>query len=191
MSSVARASHAPRVLCAASPFYETVPAGDVAAALAAGVASAGGRPRSLVLELEADGIGLALAPGPSGARRSAGAPARDLEAAIATAVLERPHVPDLLIGSALCSVSIDVVDDSTLEESVCAEIVGSTAEFGVSCVILGDCIERDAAYRLLRTGVRAITPLGHPGRSCERARLTCRDDLERHDHHATRDLSLP
>jgi len=90
-----------------------------------------------VLELEADGIGLALAPGPSGARRSAGAPARDLEAAIATAVLERPHVPDLLIGSALCSVSIDVVDDSTLEESVCAEIVGSTAEFGVSCVIPG------------------------------------------------------
>jgi hypothetical protein len=64
-----------------------VPPGDVAAALAAGVANAGGGPRSLVLEFDADGTGLAP--------RCAGARARKLEAAVATAVVERWHVPDL------------------------------------------------------------------------------------------------
>jgi hypothetical protein len=108
-----------------------VPAGDIAAALAAGIASAGGRPRSLVLELDSDDIGPAHVQEPSRGPRSVGSPERGPEAAAATAVLERLQVADLLLGSALCIVSVDVVDDATLEDSFVAEIVSSTASLGV------------------------------------------------------------
>jgi hypothetical protein len=90
---------------------------------------------------------------------------------LATALEAGSRLPATLSASDLCIVAGGRIHDRSSDRRLWGPAVTASVTAGVPCVVLGDRIDRETAYRLLRMGVRGVTPLGHPQRTSARWRL--------------------